>query len=1014
MKFLPFPYLLLIFFSSVSGQAPQPILTTYTSADGLSFSNVNNAQFDHHGFLWIATNYGLNRFDGIHFINFFSLAGMQNNGLSGNVVKKVVCDSLVMWVAIDNGGINCYFDRIDHFSRYIHDPGDSASLVSNSVNCLHLSRDKKLYVGTAEGLSIFNREATHFTNIIRHPVLKEELDVTSFAESKAGIIWIGTNKQGLLYYNNHTGIHVASSFSNALQSTIINDVMCNEEENELWLATTKGLWRASINSDHTLYNWRKPITALDTTSVLCVRKNAEGDIWTGTLNDGLYLRDRIGTIFHYATGNSHVRGLLSNEIKDISFGTDGSVWISTPKGLQAYHKTLQQFPFFKTNIYFNHASLPASPFGLSLWHNYIIAATNQGVWVSDTNFLKSYSIVLPDDKNEKIRFINTNIIDDKIFVSGSNGVYQLTIKNNQLKLIRPDQLQQFREYITKPCHDIIKANDSVFCIACNSGRIYVVNIKTGKTDTIFMHSTDHMTNNVANAIMRLYKDKKGRVLVGTNYGIFIYTNSNKLVKTDYDLGAYNHNSIDDFYDDGKDIWVATAGTGFFRCDSNLSIIKQYTTEDGLCDNTIHCIQPDEKGNLWLTTNRGLSVFDTTLKKISNYYQRHGLPSQEFNLFGKTAFQNHTLYFSTTEGIIQVHPYNWDRQSPFPLHLKITKVVIGNEIMELSELAVINELLTLSGNYGKNIALSFGVINFLNLYDYTLQYKLSDNDRWLDIVSGAEILLSSLSPGVHQLHVRGIAKSENRTGESLILRLYIKPAWYQQWWFIALVCLISSFIVYAVYKYRINQIKTVIALRTKISQDLHDNVGSALSSISIFSQAAIQKNEVGNTADSKNILERIGETSREVMGELNDTVWLINPRNDNMQKIIQRISNYALPLCRTNNIYFEINAMDSVKTLDLTVEKRKAIYLIIKEAVNNSLKYAAAKNLAIQFEKIHKTLHISIKDDGSGFDENNSSAGNGLNNMNQRAKDVKGKIDFISAQQKGTEIILQIPLTNIGD
>ena len=72
MKFLPFPYLLLIFFSSVSGQAPQPILTTYTSADGLSFSNVNNAQFDHHGFLWIATNYGLNRFDGIHFINFFS------------------------------------------------------------------------------------------------------------------------------------------------------------------------------------------------------------------------------------------------------------------------------------------------------------------------------------------------------------------------------------------------------------------------------------------------------------------------------------------------------------------------------------------------------------------------------------------------------------------------------------------------------------------------------------------------------------------------------------------------------------------------------------------------------------------------------------------------------------------------------------------------------------------------------------------------------------------------------
>ncbi len=642
---------------------------------------------------------------------------------------------------------------------------------------MHLSRDKKLYVGTAEGLSIFNREATHFTNIIRHPALKKDLDITSFAESKAGIIWIGTNKQGLLYYEVHTGIHTVSELSNAIQSSVINDLMHNEEENELWLATTKGLWCASISSDHTLYNWRHPFTALDTTSISCVRKNVEGEIWTGTLNDGLYLRDRSGTIFHYVNDNSHVRGLLSNEIKDISFGTDGSVWISTPKGLQAYHKALQQFPFFKTNIYLNHASIPASPFGLSLWHNYVIAATNQGVWVSDTNFLRSYSIVLYNNKNQKIHFINTSIIDDKIFVSGSNGVYQLIIKNNKLKLIRPGQLLPFRKCITTPCNGIIKASDSVFCIACNSGRIYVMNIKTGKADTIFMHNTDHRTNNVTHAVISLYKDKKGRVLVGTNDGIFICPNSNKLVKTDFDLGTSNHNSIDDFYDDGKDIWVATAGTGLFRCDSNLSTIKQYTTQDGLCDNAISCIQPDEKGNLWLTTNRGLSVFDTTSKNFSNYYQRHGLPSQEFNLFGKAAFQNRTLYFSTTDGIIQVHPYNWNRQGPSPLHLKITKVVIGNEIMGRSELAVVNEWLTLSVNYGKNVALSFAVINFLNLYDYTLQYKLSGNDRWFDIVSGAEILLSSLSPGAHQLHVRGIARSENRTSGSIILRLYIKPAWY---------------------------------------------------------------------------------------------------------------------------------------------------------------------------------------------------------------------------------------------
>jgi len=202
-------------------------------------------------------------------------------------------------------------------------------------------------------------------------------------------------------------------------------------------------------------------------------------------------------------------------------------------------------------------------------------------------------------------------------------------------------------------------------------------------------------------------------------------------------------------------------------------------------------------------------------------------------------------------------------------------------------------------------------------------------------------------------------------------------------------------------------------RLRISRELHDDIGATLSSISIFSQAAIQKNESGNISDSKNILEKIGETSREVMGELNDAVWLINPLNDNMQKIIQRISNYALPLCRANNIHFEIKT-SLAENLDLNLEKRKAIYLIIREAVNNSLKYAGAKNLIIKFEKNYNTLHISIKDDGKGFAETNQCAGNGLSNMKQRIKEVKGKIDFKSVRDGGTEIILEVPLTNIGD
>ena len=171
------------------------------------------------------------------------------------------------------------------------------------------------------------------------------------------------------------------------------------------------------------------------------------------------------------------------------------------------------------------------------------------------------------------------------------------------------------------------------------------------------------------------------------------------------------------------------------------------------------------------------------------------------------------------------------------------------------------------------------------------------------------------------------------------------AYFLHWRFVAswLVLLIANLYVFS--RYRAFHISKVTAVRAKISQDLHDNIGAALSSISIFCHAAIQKNESGNIAESRQILERIGETSRDVMKDLNESVWLINPVNDNLQKIIQRINNYALPLCTTKDIYFEVSAAESVQNLDLSVEKRKAIYLFLKEAINNCLKYARCKKPA---------------------------------------------------------------------
>jgi len=439
----------------------------------------------------------------------------------------------------------------------------------------------------------------------------------------------------------------------------------------------------------------------------------------------------------------------------------------------------------------------------------------------------------------------------------------------------------------------------------------------------------------------------------------------------------------------------------------LSVLNEITTEDGLCDNNIYCIQPGENGKLWLTTARGLSVYDTALHRFSNYYHQQGLQSHEFNLFGKTSCWNRTLYFSSTEGIVQVRPYTWEDTAPHPLHTIITKVLIGNELFGKSELSLVNERRGFIADYGLNISLTFAVVNYLPSLDHTLQYKLSNNDGWVDILPGSEIILSQLSPGEYTMQVRGMLKAGNITGEPLTLSLYIKAAYYQQWWFIVMVCMIVAGIAYSTYKFRINQINKVSTLRTRISRDLHDNVGAALSSISIYSQAAIQKIESGNMVESKSILQRIGETSREVIADLNETVWLINPGNDNLQKVVQRITQYALPLCRAKDIRFEVEADFSLENLNIDVDKKKVVYMFLKEAINNSLKYAEANTLIIGFKKDNKTFHISVSDNGTGILEEKPYSGNGLSNMKQRAKDVNGKIEINSAHLMGTKIVLHL-------
>jgi signal transduction histidine kinase len=214
--------------------------------------------------------------------------------------------------------------------------------------------------------------------------------------------------------------------------------------------------------------------------------------------------------------------------------------------------------------------------------------------------------------------------------------------------------------------------------------------------------------------------------------------------------------------------------------------------------------------------------------------------------------------------------------------------------------------------------------------------------------------------------------------------------------------ILSFFVYS--NYRTRQKLKVQTLRNKIASDLHDDVGSTLSSISIFSQMAQQQSK-----DVKPLLETIGESSRKMLDAMADIVWTIKPENDQFEKIILRMKNFAYELLGAKKIDFEFIADDDVAKMSLPMDVRKNLYLIFKEATNNMVKYSGADKATFSIKEENKNLIMRIHDNGKGFDINRSTEGNGLNNMKKRAEEIRGRFLIDSQPGNGTTLQLSVAI-----
>ncbi|HEY5462375.1 MAG TPA: ATP-binding protein [Hanamia sp.] len=311
----------------------------------------------------------------------------------------------------------------------------------------------------------------------------------------------------------------------------------------------------------------------------------------------------------------------------------------------------------------------------------------------------------------------------------------------------------------------------------------------------------------------------------------------------------------------------------------------------------------------------------------------------------------------------------------------------------------------------NINVKWTVTDYNNPLKNQYYYQLKGIDTsWHSVGERGEINLVSLSPGGYTLLLKG-ENSNGIAASNLIYLLFkIKLPFWRTWWFIGAIILFFLSLFYFFYRYRLNEVRRIERLRHKIARDLHDDIGATLSTIMLYGNSIKKKAPVLKKEDIMNIVNKINKSAGEMIDEMNDIVWTINPKNDNMERTISRMQIFATSLLASKEVSLIFDLDEEIKKEKVSMDKRKNCYLIFKEVLNNAIKHSECTEIEISLHKNHHNIEMKITDNGKGFNPENLHSGNGLDNIRQRATEIGGELNICHPNETGIMVSLVFPLT----